>query len=509
MTNNGLGMSRRDGLLLAVIVGVGISLRLFRFSGYVMTDDVYYIERALALAQGDFGAPMSHWAARLGLVGPMALAFRYLGVAEWTAALFPFMCSLLSIGVTFVLGRRLGSTRVGLLAAALISTLPLEVVYASFAFPTTPITLLTGLAFVWFLEGEKHESSGPMVLAGMALGAAALVHETALICLVFLVPYAFLRRRIPDKWLLGVGGFLLVWGLDPLFHGVTTGDPFIRYRFAVSSVAMDSLAPLAPPAVPTLRPLLYLFSQHELGLVFAAAVTLATIGLRSVKGGQRPTAMQAAALWIVFLFLWISYGTVSLTGYRRLWLLPRMLAPLTIPACVLVAANVVSWRPSVRRGVVVALLTVSMAGVMVDQNWARSTQFDALQEVLKEQRPSDVFADAELLFHVRFYGARLAKRIEPLTPETLAAMRSSLGARPPGPRLLVTARPLPPGQLGRVTEIATLAAPNTLIRNLFKRPCFVSLVSLVRSPEQMEVHGLDSRPPPLRVYLVGTPMPQP
>jgi len=501
-------LSRRDGVLLLAILAVGFGLRMYMFAGYVMTDDVYYVERALELAQGDLTAPQNYWAARLGLVGPMALAFHFLGVAEWTAVLFPFVCSLLSIGVTFVLGRRMASTRAGLLAAALIATFPQEVVFASLAFPATPITLLTGLTFLWFLQGEEQDRTAPLVLAGMALGAASLVHETALLCFVFLVPYACLRRRIAAKWLLAGMAFLLVWGLDPLFHGLAGADPLVRYQYAASSLSGDAASPLAPHplaplAVPTLRPFLHLVSQQELGLLFAAALVLGFVGLRGVRLGRHPTAEQAASLWIVALFLWINYGTVSPAGYQRLWLLPRMLAPLTIPACALVAARSMTWRPAFRGFVLGPVVAASLFGVLVDDRWARSAQFDALDQVLEEQRPSLVLTDTELLFHVRFYASRLAVPVDLFTPESLVAA-PTLGQRT-GPRLLVTPRPLSADQRGRVTEIAALIAPETLKERLFAEPWFVSIVALTRSPEQMEMHRAEARPATLHVYSARWP----
>jgi len=59
--------------LILIVVGAAV-LRLVFFTGYHGYDDVYYIQRALELSGGAATPPTTHWAARIGLVGPTALS---------------------------------------------------------------------------------------------------------------------------------------------------------------------------------------------------------------------------------------------------------------------------------------------------------------------------------------------------------------------------------------------------------------------------------------------------
>lgn len=111
---------------LAVVMVLAAIVRFVFFTGYHGFDDVFYIRRAYALSHADFVLPTSHWAARIGLVGPTALAYLIFGVNLWSTVLFPFICSLMSVVVAALLGRRLLGEEAGWLAALLVAIFPLD-----------------------------------------------------------------------------------------------------------------------------------------------------------------------------------------------------------------------------------------------------------------------------------------------------------------------------------------------------------------------------------------------
>src|SRR3569833_953831 len=127
------------GRLVGVVLLAAV-IRIFFFTGFHGFDDVFYIRRAYALSQGHFALPTNHWAARVGLVGPTALAYLLFGVTLWSTVLFPFLCSILTVIVATVLGRRLLGDSAGWLAGLLVAMFPMDAIFASMLFPTAPVT---------------------------------------------------------------------------------------------------------------------------------------------------------------------------------------------------------------------------------------------------------------------------------------------------------------------------------------------------------------------------------
>src|SRR4029453_15999995 len=141
-------------VLVLVLIGAAL-LRLVFFSGLVLYDDISYVRRAYELSTGRMEPPMTHFQARIGLVGPTALVYRAFGVGPGTTAAVPLACSLLGVLAAFLLGARLFGVQTGPLAAFLLAIFPMDVIFASELFATTPATLLVGSALGFFLLAER------------------------------------------------------------------------------------------------------------------------------------------------------------------------------------------------------------------------------------------------------------------------------------------------------------------------------------------------------------------
>ena len=151
-----------------------------------------------------------------------------------TAALFHVVVSTASVGLVFLVGRRVAGVRAGLIAAALFALFPnLVFQVATLQLETTFIFLvLVALAVIV----EHDWSSGPpgwrrLVLFGLALGVAVLVRPFALVLLAGLAG-ALLVSRVP--WRSVVGGVALPLGVVVLLSLPWT----IR-----NQVQMDSFIP--------------------------------------------------------------------------------------------------------------------------------------------------------------------------------------------------------------------------------------------------------------------------
>lgn len=185
-------MTGRAHPLVFITLG-GLMLRAWFFSGYILSDDVFYLSRTLELASGQAQAPATHWAARLGLVGPAALAVAAFGPSKLTMVLWPFVCSALMPVVAYVVTARLFDRASATLAALLAACLPLDVIFASHLFAYAPRALLLGgAAYFWFSADDRGRAR-PFA-AGALVGAACLVHEISTFVLVFPLFEGLVRR---------------------------------------------------------------------------------------------------------------------------------------------------------------------------------------------------------------------------------------------------------------------------------------------------------------------------
>lgn len=200
----------RFHLLFALILLSAAALRLSFLAGAVFYDDYHYLQRAVDLALGAGGPPQDIFATRIGLVGPPAVLFRTFGVSPLTATAFPLLCSLGSVAGAYFFGSHLLDRRTGLVAAALLAVCPLDVIFAGELFATTPLTLFVGVSLGCFLLAEEQSSAAYYLASGLSLGLGAVVHETALLALMFYPAYVALVARPARRQRIFVAG-LLVW----------------------------------------------------------------------------------------------------------------------------------------------------------------------------------------------------------------------------------------------------------------------------------------------------------
>ena len=483
-------VSRGSRWALVCIVVAGVAVRAVFFSGYHGFDDATYIQRALDLAAHGWSLPGDHVSARSGLVVPTAVLVRLLGVGPLTIHAVPFVASVLSLLLAFEMGRRFFDDRVGLLAALLLAVFPLEVIYASHLYPTTGMTFATGLALLAFLEGDRRGEARLSFAGGLVLGLSTMLHELGAVCLVFYPLYVMLVRAPRREHLAALAGFLVGAGAEPAAYAWLAGDPLYRVRIAgaagtVSGTAVD-VADEGWNAAWMLHPWLRLCTEQELGLF--PALALPVVGWRLVH--PRSAEQHALVVWVVAVFLWISYGTTSPFVYAPLDRLPRYLAPLVVPVVVLLASELCAWRRPVARGlVVVALLASSLLAVTLDDGRAAQAPARALAAWSAHERDCPRLAvDASLRLPLTI--ALGPRRVEGMGIVDARLPESPLhDAAALGPHCVAVVRRQGTARLAErqcVRRVAAFESPRTLYRRLLASPAFRRLLSLARSEYRMQ-----------------------
>jgi len=475
------------GRLVGVVLLAAV-IRIFFFTGFHGFDDVFYIRRAYALSQGHFALPTNHWAARVGLVGPTALAYLLFGVTLWSTVLFPFLCSILTVIVATVLGRRLLGDSAGWLAGLLVAMFPMDAIFASMLFPTAPVTLFCGVGFGAFLLAEAEGRSLLYFVAGVAFGLACVVHEAAAIVLVFYPVHVAASRRIQRGHLLALLGFGAALAIDPVVHALMGNA---RARLDVLSRSETAQGTATDVAYSGLNvhwiaePFVRLLAERTFGLFSWLIAPLA------VYRALRPTDARERTLSLILIsvFLWTEFGTLSLHRYAPLARLPRYLCPLTLPAMWLLAKNLCEIRrPGGRRIVLVGLAATSLICLLLDSG-NQLRPYLTIRAALASAHPTTVAVEKTDEFPLRF-----AEGMNP--PYGL----SPFGADVPATELAVSRteahRQLLQGTSG-ATPLATVDRPVTVYQRVLSSPLVLAVLRRLRPPErfaeyEQKVHSRES-----------------
>ena len=389
---------------IAVVLGVvvlGLALRLAFFSGYVAGDDRGYIARAQVYASGEARAPYSHWGARSGVVVPTALAYAVFGVDRVSTVFVPFALSLLTIALAAALARHLFDARTGVLAAFLVAIFPMEVLFASQLFPSAFLSFLTTASLYVFVRAADGPSLRLAALAGGCLGLAYLCRITALYCLLFFALYAVWERRIDAKYWAFAAGLGAVVALEMAAFAWLAGDPLLRFDILIAKkVGAAGGREVARGLQWMLEPFVRPFVEQEFGAFFYLLLPVA------VLAAIRPRARGATILllWVIPIFLYVSYGTISPFEYKTMRRLPRYLSPVMVPWLVLLAWYLVALARSRLRVVILAGLAVtSLAALWLDNSRFVTVPTRELTTRLSGYASEPVVVQRSVLFDVLFY----------------------------------------------------------------------------------------------------------
>jgi hypothetical protein len=317
--------------------------------------------------------------------------------------LLPFATSLASVWLCFHIVRQVAGERAGWIAATFQAVFPLEVIYSTHLFPDIIVGALAALAIWLWVVGLTRNSSRAFVGAGAALAAGYLCRETVLLEIpVLLVLWLYFGgvRRPRALWTALVPA--LVFLVEGLVYAGSTGDFLYRWHAIATHHVPAASGPgdaAAPQGLTFSRrldaiadPLWMLATSHEFGVFHVLAMPLAVLTL------LRRAELRWVALWLVTGYLWVFYGTTVPTAWVPLASDPRYASSLTIPALLILAAHLVTWRPSLRLWAVGFLIGLSLLSSGLDQ---RASELSAHKAYLRTE-----FVEDAALEPFEYYGAR-------------------------------------------------------------------------------------------------------
>jgi len=340
---------------LLYILALALLVRLLTFAGYVgQPDEITNVE----IVQEILGGTWPRYAdrivemvfpTRIGYLGVQAALVGLLGVSDVSYTLYSLLCSLGTVWVTFLLGRRWLGERGGFWAALLFAFFPLDIIFSTKISGDPPLTFLCALSVLLFFRAQDRPSPGGRALTGFLAGCVvgfAYLHKVTAgyTCLFFAVvglADMIRNRRVMRRHVALALGFVLLFLLEMGFQFHVNQDPLYRWKvFAKQSESPELRAGLhAEERMNGWRddltrlcwtfPVRSLFSLR-LGFYYWFVFPAVLYGLLF-----RRKDLWAPLLWWILLALLLNLST---WGGGRLPFYARQVYPITVPGVILVAA---------------------------------------------------------------------------------------------------------------------------------------------------------------------------
>jgi hypothetical protein len=338
--------SPRPLTLLAAIVAAGAALRFA-----TLTVQSFWLDEAIAIhsARLDLGGMIDSIARTEGnpplYFGLLDGWMRLFGDSEAGARSLSALIGTATIPLAYVIGRRLATARVGLVAAALVAFNPLLVWFSQEARPYALLVLLSGLSLLFFVEALERPARRPLIGWAVASGLALATHYFA--GLVILPEAAWLLWRVRPRRpaVLAVAGFAIVpLALLPLVakqgqvqdYSFVKGEPLLKR--VVAQVPKQMLIGFDAPA-------------ETVCAILAGALVLVAVAmaLRRAEGTERRAMIAGGALGLAAVGIAFALAVVGADYFVSRYLLAAWL-----PLALVVAAGAGARRAG-RPGAAVAI----------------------------------------------------------------------------------------------------------------------------------------------------------
>jgi 4-amino-4-deoxy-L-arabinose transferase-like glycosyltransferase len=313
--------------LLTLFVAA-LLIRLCSYTGLIASDDLGYSHFARQISNGSYHLFPHHYAIRYGIILPLALLYHLFGVHEWTTVFLPILGSAIAPPLLLPITYRLfPDCGVPWIAGILLATFPVDTHYGSIMVPEPVLQALTVVCLLLLLEAKRLGNSILGMLAGVGLGLSYLTKEPGLI-----VGGAFLLVLISARhFKLAVAvlaGMLLVISGECIWYVTQSGDLLFRtHALAIHNRSPEVIADNADLWYRLIKgyPRMILIPNIDFGLHSIFALICTAVALIVPRIRKQPGVFLAVC-WALLPFLYLDFGSSSLTSYVALPMSPRYIA---------------------------------------------------------------------------------------------------------------------------------------------------------------------------------------
>ena len=289
------------------------------------SDNYIYTAQAYTLAQGhanQLNCGIIDCVNYIVVLG-IAIFFVLFGYGLFAASLFGILCYLLTILIVYLIGKRLYGPFAGIVSSFFFSIFPLVLSQSSNVGDNIPMMMLISLSVLFLILALDHpkEQKKYFLLAGFVSAINFLTVSEAIIAVFFIFTYIILLLAIKkDRHLivglgLYIGGAILAFSLIALIGVYETGNPL--YVINVYTTNLNTLFPNQTTAF-----------FNYLSNIFPTSTTKTLAGLSFGYFGYLfaicalyliATKYKKALIigyWYAFSFLYLSFGTQSISNYN-------------------------------------------------------------------------------------------------------------------------------------------------------------------------------------------------
>ncbi|MDI6826244.1 MAG: glycosyltransferase family 39 protein [Candidatus Aenigmarchaeota archaeon] len=314
--------SKKYYIILILILLFSFFLRLKFFIGAGGTgygDDLIYSQTAYELSKLNFDKfPIYiNVSLRLMMVLPIAFFYSILGVSDFSTSIYPLLCSLGTIILTFYLGKLLFNEKVGLMASFFLSIIPLDVVFSTQLIPRVPLTFFMMLSIYSFLrtENSKNKKYNKLYLffSGIFAGLGYLANEAGLLIIFVFIAYFIAYRKLKIKYIFILFGFLIIFSIESIFFYTYTNDLFWRARITndiLSKIGTNTDMLYYPRVLFAVKDFNFCNEGH-FGLFFFFSIFSILYLLLVVRKSIKKMEIFFLVLWYLFILLYSEFGIMA------------------------------------------------------------------------------------------------------------------------------------------------------------------------------------------------------
>tara|TARA_Y100000310_G_scaffold345815_1_gene470388 strand:+ start:4351 stop:5862 length:1512 start_codon:yes stop_codon:yes gene_type:complete len=203
-------------LIAILILALAIRLSYFNINQAVWWDEAEYLLQAKAWA---FGTPNTGFGVVRPILLPFLLSFFYkLGGTEITSRIVILVFSMLSVYLSYLVGKQLFNKKVGLIAAFLLSIFYLELFHTIRVLVDTPGTTMILLTMYLFWKGYYHNRKY-LYWFGLVFALGFMLRFTTGLFLIVILLYLLLTEhlrflKVKELW---ISGIIALGAMTPYF----------------------------------------------------------------------------------------------------------------------------------------------------------------------------------------------------------------------------------------------------------------------------------------------------
>ncbi len=430
---------KRETALLICIFLLALAVRVVFFNGLNWDDDPDYVNRVYKVKTGQGFIYTDNNGFRIGTYYPAVLTYALFGINDVGCGTYALAVSLLSIIAIYALGKLLFNERTGIIAALLLALYPLDVELASRLMPDGLLAGFSLFALYFLLKGDIQNSKSPgaglqskwsYVLCGLLLGWCTLVNMSAVVIILFVAVYFFFSlgtfhaklqqtgylkgfvNVVFMRYILLAGAFLAVAVIEGWAYYKVTGDFFFKFNNTLSHYAGNygfckdfDMYPRIMFHLDHLGHFRFRGWQNSYyGFYYIVAFFALIYGL-----AQLNINTYTVILWLLTVFCYLQWGSMSVTEYNPLHRLARHLSLATPPMILCCAFFLGNYRPEHIRKYAAPVIVLFLLVTSLLFNYYRHEHLTdsvlpqaEIHEYLEQLKPNIVYAANNTIAYQKF-----------------------------------------------------------------------------------------------------------